>query len=32
MCQGQILCHGSSDFLVKDDKARELYLGPQFTM
>ena len=32
MCQGQILCHGSSDFLVKDEKARELYLGPQFTM
>ncbi len=32
MCQGQILCEGSSEFLVKDPKARELYLGPQFTM
>ena len=32
MCAGKILCEGSSDFLVKDEKARELYLGPQFTM
>jgi lipopolysaccharide export system ATP-binding protein len=32
MCAGQILCEGDSDFLVNDDKARELYLGPQFTM
>ena len=32
MCAGQILCEGSSDFLVNDEKARELYLGPQFTM
>ena len=32
MCAGQILCEGDSDFLVNDEKARELYLGPQFTM
>ncbi len=32
MCAGKILCEGSSDFLVNDEKARELYLGPQFTM
>ncbi len=32
MCEGQIILHGSSDFLVKDKKAREIYLGPKFTM
>ena len=32
MCAGQILCEGDNDFLVNDEKARELYLGPQFTM
>lgn len=32
MCQGNIVCEGSSDYLVNDDKAREIYLGPQFTM
>jgi len=32
MCEGQIILHGSSDFLVKDPKAREIYLGPKFTM
>ncbi|HJO92130.1 MAG TPA: LPS export ABC transporter ATP-binding protein [Victivallales bacterium] len=32
MCEGQILLHGSSDYLVKDPKAREIYLGPKFAM
>ncbi|MCP3965575.1 MAG: LPS export ABC transporter ATP-binding protein [Lentisphaerae bacterium] len=32
MCQGKIMLEGPSDFLVKDDKAKEIYLGPQFTM
>lgn len=32
MCQGRILVEGSSDFLVNDERAREIYLGPQFSM
>jgi len=32
MCQGRILVEGSSDFLVHDEQAREIYLGPQFSM
>ncbi len=32
MCEGRILCEGNSDYLVNDEKARELYLGPKFTM
>ena len=32
MCAGKILAEGNSDFLVNDEKAREFYLGPQFTM
>jgi lipopolysaccharide export system ATP-binding protein len=32
MCEGQILLHGTSDYLVKDPKAREIYLGPKFAM
>jgi len=32
LCEGRILCEGDSDFLVRDEKARELYLGPKFTM
>jgi len=32
MCEGQIVVHGTSDFLVKDQKAREIYLGAKFTM
>jgi len=32
MCQGKILVEGSSDFLINDERARELYLGPQFSM
>ncbi len=32
MCQGRIILEGNSDYLVNDEKAREIYLGPQFTM
>ena len=32
MAQGTICCEGNSDFLVNDPKAREVYLGPSFTM
>ena len=32
MCQGKILVEGSSEFLINDERARELYLGPQFSM
>ncbi len=32
MSEGSIVCEGSSDFLVNDNKARELYLGAKFTM
>lgn len=32
MTQGKIMLEGDSNFLVNDDKAREVYLGPQFTM
>lgn len=32
MCEGQIVCDGNSDYLVNDEKAREVYLGPKFIM
>lgn len=32
MCEGKIVCEGDSEYLVNDEKAREIYLGPQFTM
>jgi lipopolysaccharide export system ATP-binding protein len=32
MCEGSIVCEGDSNYLVNDDKAREVYLGPKFTM
>lgn len=32
MAQGKICCEGTSDYLVNDEKARVVYLGPQFTM
>ena len=32
MCQGKILVEGPSDYLVNDEQAREIYLGPQFSM
>ena len=32
MSEGAIVCEGPSDFLVNDEKAREVYLGPKFVM
>ena len=32
MCMGKVLLEGPSDYLVNDPKAKEIYLGPQFTM
>ena len=32
MAEGTICCEGDSDFLVNDPKARDVYLGPRFTM
>ena len=32
MCEGEIVCDGDSDYLVNDEKAREVYLGPKFIM
>jgi len=32
MASGTICCEGTSDFLVNDEQARIVYLGPQFTM
>lgn len=30
ICEGQILCQGSSEFLINDEQARRVYLGPRF--
>ena len=32
LTEGKILLEGPSDYLVNDPKAKEIYLGPQFTM
>ena len=32
MCMGKIMIEGPSDFLVNDQKAKDVYLGPQFSM
>ena len=32
MTHGEIMLEGNSDFLVNDEKARDVYLGPCFTM
>jgi lipopolysaccharide export system ATP-binding protein len=32
MCIGKIFVEGPSDFLVNDEQAREIYLGPRFSM
>ncbi len=32
MCMGKILLEGPSDYLVNDPQAKEIYLGPQFSM
>ncbi len=31
ICEGRILCHGDSDYLINDEQARKVYLGPLFT-
>jgi lipopolysaccharide export system ATP-binding protein len=31
ICDGEILCHGSSEYLINDEQARRVYLGPRFT-
>jgi lipopolysaccharide export system ATP-binding protein len=32
ICDGRILCEGSSDFLINDEQARKVYLGPRFAV
>jgi lipopolysaccharide export system ATP-binding protein len=31
ICEGEILCQGTSDYLINDEQARRVYLGPRFT-
>ncbi len=31
ICDGEILCSGPSEFLINDEQARRVYLGPRFT-
>jgi lipopolysaccharide export system ATP-binding protein len=31
ICEGKILCSGSSSHLINDEQARKVYLGPRFT-
>ena len=30
ICDGKILCEGDSEFLIQDEQARKMYLGPRF--
>ncbi len=32
MCDGSVMRHGDSDFLINDPVSRELYLGPRFAL
>jgi lipopolysaccharide export system ATP-binding protein len=32
ICDGKILCEGSSEFLIQDEQARKMYLGPRFAV
>jgi len=32
ICDGKILCEGDRDFLINDEQARKVYLGPRFTV
>lgn len=32
ICEGKVLREGTSDYLINDEKSRELYLGPRFSM
>ncbi len=31
ICDARIVCHGDSDYLINNEQARKLYLGPRFT-
>ena len=31
ICEGKVLCQGTSEFLIDDEQARRVYLGPRFT-
>jgi len=31
ICEGKILCSGTRDFLINDEQAKRVYLGPRFT-
>ena len=30
--QGKVVCEGTAEFLVEDQRAREIYLGPEFNL
>ena len=30
--KGEVACQGSAEFLANDQKAREIYLGPDFNL
>ena len=30
--KGEVACHGTAEFLANDPKAREIYLGPEFSL
>jgi len=32
ICDGKILCEGDSEYLINDEQARKVYLGPRFTV
>ena len=32
MCEGKVLCEGDRDFLLNDERAKEVYFSPAFTM
>lgn len=31
ICDGELLCQGTRDYLINDEQARRVYLGPRFT-
>jgi lipopolysaccharide export system ATP-binding protein len=32
ICEGKILCEGNRDYLINDEQARKVYLGPRFSV
>ena len=32
ICEGKILCEGDRDYLINDEQARKVYLGPRFSV